>query len=328
MGKRDYYEVLGVSRSASGDQIRSAYRKLARKYHPDVNKAADAAQKFKEATEAYEVLSDAEKRKMYDQFGHAGMGGGFGAGAGPAAGRGGRTYTWTGGGGQAGGFQGFEDLFAGQGGHGFMGMSLEELMAALGGGGRGGRRRTREAPRPGGMDVTYDLGVDFLQAVHGTTATIRLQREGGPSETISVKIPPGVKEGSKIRVRGKGAQGPGGGGDLYIVVHVREHPYFRREGDDIYLEVPVSVTEACLGAKVDVPTLEGTMTVTVPPGTASHRKLRLKGKGVKPPSGEAGDQYVVIRIVPPEQVSDEAADLLRKLQQVQPYDPRAKAPWK
>lgn len=326
MGKRDYYEVLGVSRDASSDQIRSAYRKLARKFHPDVNKAADAAQKFKEATEAYEVLSDAEKRKMYDQFGHAGAGS-FGAG-GPGAGRGGRTYTWTGGGGPAGGFGGFEDFFGG-GGQGFMGMSLEELMAALGGGGRaGGRRRGREAARPAAADVTYDLGVDFLQAVNGTTATIRLQREEGQSETINVKIPPGVKEGSKIRVRGKGAQGPGGAGDLYIVVHVREHPYFRREDNDIYVELPVSVTEACLGAKVDVPTLEGTMTVTVPPGTASHRKLRLKGKGVKPPAGERGDQYVVIHVVPPERLSAEAADLLRKLQQVQPYDPRAQVPWK
>ena len=327
MGKRDYYEVLGVSRGASGDQIRSAYRKLARKHHPDVNKAADAAQKFKEATEAYEVLSDAEKRKMYDQFGHAGMGG-FGA-VGAGAGRGGRSYTWTGGGGAAGGFGGFEDLFGGGGGHGFMGMSLEELMAALGGGGRaGGRRRGREAAHPAGTDVTYDLGVDFLQAVSGTTATIRLQREDGQSETINVKIPPGVKEGSRIRVRGKGAVGPGGAGDLYIAVHVREHPYFRREDNDIYVELPVSITEACLGAKVDVPTLEGTMTVTVPPGTASHRKLRLRGKGVKPPAGERGDQYVVIRVVPPERVSEEAGDLLRKLQQVQPYDPRARAPWK
>jgi len=326
MAKRDYYEVLGVSRDASADQIRTAYRKLARKYHPDVNKAANAADKFKEATAAYEALSDPQKRKMYDQFGHAGPGP-FGPGAGGGRGGPGRTYTWTGGG-APGGFEGFEDLF-GQGGQGFAGMSLEDIMEALGGGGRmGGRRRGRAAPRAPGADLTYDLPVDFLQAVGGTTATIRLQQEGGESETLNVKIPPGVKEGSKIRVRGKGAPAPGGSGDLYIVVHVREHPYFRREEDDIHVDLPVSIAEACLGGKVDVPTIDGMMTVTIPPGTASHRKLRLKGKGAQGPGRtQRGDQYVVIRIVPPEHLSARGQELLRQLQQSDPYDPRAKVPW-
>ena len=318
MAKRDFYDVLGVKRDATDSQIKSAYRTLARKYHPDVNKEADSADKFKEATEAYEVLSDSKKRGMYDQFGHAGPRGGFG---GPGGARG-----WPGG-------QGveinFEDLFGG-GGSGFAGMGLEDIMAALGGGMRG---RRGPAPRRKGADLESHLTVAFMQAVLGMTTTIRVnrsgQRGGHNTETIDVKIPPGVREGSKVRVRGKGEQGSGGNGDLYIIVHVGKHPYFRREGDDIYVDLPVRISEAALGSAVDVPTIDGMTTVKIPAGTSGGKRLRLKGKGVKP-TGERkqrGDQYVVIRIVPPPEISPPARKLLQEFDEVETFDPRKDAPW-
>ena len=320
MAKRDYYEVLGVKRDAGEAEIKSAYRKLARKYHPDVNKASDAAERFKEATEAYEVLSDPQKRRMYDQFGHVRPGGvGRPGGA--------KTYTW-----QSGEGVPFDigDLFgrSGRGGGGFAGMSLDEILEALGGEfGRRGRRAQARAAK--GPDIEHHVSLDFMQAVWGATTSLRIQQAGGSGETISVKIPPGVRDGSKIRVAGKGGEGPGGRGDLYIIVHVSEHPYFRRVGNDIYVEVPVSIAEAALGAKVDVPTIDGMTTVTIPPGTSSARRLRLREKGVKGPGGQArGDQYVEIKIVPPPKLSAGGQELLRKLQAADPFDPREHAPWK
>ncbi len=319
MAKRDFYDILGLSRSATDAQVKSAYRKLARKYHPDVNKAADAEDKFKEATEAYEVLSDPKKRQMYDQFGHAGPNVGYGP-----AGRGGpRVYTHAGGRG-VGGFD-FADFFGGGGGSGFAGMGLDDILQALGG---AGPRRSRRAPTPPkGADTQYEIKLDFLQAVSGSSVSLKVHRKdpSGKSrtETINVKIPAGVKEGAKIRVRGKGAEGPGGFGDLYIITHINPHPYFRKEGDDIYVEVPVSIVEATLGAKVDVPTLDGMTSVKIPAGTNSSRKLRLKGKGVK-----QGDQYVIIKIVPPEKVSQESQKLLRQFESQEKFDPRADVSWK
>ena len=320
MAKRDYYEVLGLKRGASEADIRAAYRKLARKYHPDVNKAPDAAERFKEATEAYEVLSDAQKRKTYDQFGHAGpQAGPFGPG-GPR----GRTYTWTSAGGAP---PDFGDLFGG--GSPFMGLSLEEILERLGGGAarsRGGRRRS--APTRG-ADIEYDLTLDFLSAVRGTTATLRFQGDGQQSETLSVKIPPGVREGSRVRVRGKGHQGPAGRGDLYIVTHVGEHPYFRREGGDLYVEVSISIAEAALGASVQVPTLEGMTTIKVPPGSPSGRKLRLRDKGVPiAAGGQRGDEYVVLKIVPPQRLSARGEELLREFEKAEKDEPRKDAPWR
>ncbi len=319
MAKRDYYEVLGVKRDAGEAQIKSAYRKLARKFHPDVNKAPDASDKFKEATEAYDVLSDPQKRKTYDQFGHAGPGAGFG-GPGPG---GGRTYSYSGG---PGGAVNFEDILNDAGGRGgFGGMSLEDIMEALGGG--RGRRRSRAPQR--GNDAEYEMRLEFLQAVRGATTTLRLQQPDGTVETITVKIPPGVHEGSRIRLRGKGEQGPDGPGDLYIVTHVAEHPYFRREGDDLYVEVPIGIDEAALGATVEVPTLEGTTKVKIPPGTSSGTKLRLRGKGVQTAGGAGpGDQYVSIKIVAPKELSPRGAQLLREFQQAEKFDPRSGVPWK
>jgi curved DNA-binding protein len=323
MAKRDYYEVLGVKRSAAADEIKTAYRKLARKYHPDANKAPGAAEKFREATEAYDVLSDAEKRKAYDRYGHAGPRAGFGAGY-PGAGQAGRD-------GQGAGFDFSEFFGGGRGGSGFSGMSLDDILQALGGGARRGRRREQRQPQRGSDSETH-LMLDFLQAVAGTSTRIRISRQAPDGstrqETIEVKIPPGVKDGSKIRIRGKGGLGDGSPGDLYIIVGVRPHEYFRREGDDIYVSVPISITEAALGAKVDVPTLDGTSTVTVPPGTGCGRKLRLRGKGVRRGQALAGDLYVVIQIAPPPSLGEREKQLLTQLHGLLACDPRANCPWR
>lgn len=314
MAQRDYYEILGVSRSATGNQIKAAYRKLARECHPDVNKASDAAEKFKEATAAYEALSDPNKRKVYDQFGHAGLG----------AGAGGTTYRTA-----AGPFGGavrfdFEDLFRSSP---FSGMSLEELLGALGGySGRSRPRRPRARSRKG-ADAEQPLDLEFLQALAGTTATLKMRRGDGGEERIEVKIPPGVRTGSKVRVRGKGNVGPGGAGDLFIVIRVRDHPHFRREGNDIFIDLPVSVAEAAAGAKVTVPTIDGPAEVKVPPGTSSHTRLRLRGKGApNPKTGKRGDQYAVIKIVLPKTVSEKGRQLLAEFDQSDPCDPREKVP--
>ena len=330
MAKRDYYEVLGVGRDANDEQIKGAYRRMARKHHPDVNKASDAAERFKEATEAYEVLSDPERRKAYNQFGHTGM-----PGAGAWSGGG-----WPGGGARGGPREGFsvsfEDVMraaqGARGARGFMGMGLDEILKALRGG-FGGRKRGKASARTGGQHLQQEITIGFLQAVRGTTATVRIRAAGETqatrTETLDVKIPAGVREGAKIRVRGKGQEGADGRGDLYIVVHIREHPYFRRQGDDIHVEVPIGITEAALGAKVDVPTLDGMTTVTVPPGIGSARRLRLRGKGVSRPGRTGrGDQYVEIRIVAPSAVSARGADLLRQFQDTESYDPRADVPWR
>jgi DnaJ-class molecular chaperone len=320
MAGRDYYEVLGVRRDATEAQIKSAYRKLARRYHPDVNKAPGAAEKFREATEAYEALWDPQKRGMYDRFGHAGP-------AAEAPFGGARTYTWRGRAGQEVPVD-FEEIVGGFSG-GMAGMSLEEILQALGGGRRGARAQARQP----GRDLEYHLTLDFLAAVRGTSTMLRLQRQdasGGPAtESIAVKIPAGVREGSRVRVRGKGGEGPGGSGDLYIVTHVRDHPYFRREGNDIYIDVPIGLAEAALGAKVDVPTIDGMTTVTIPPGSPGGRHLRLRGRGVAWPGGkERGDQYVVIRVVPPPRVSARGAELLKEFDTAERFNPRANMPWK
>jgi len=318
MAKQDYYKVLGLARRASDKQIKSAYRRLARKYHPDVNKASDAAEKFREATEAYEVLSDPQKRKTYDQFGHAGLKDQVPGGAGGAT-----TFRWSPGPGGKG--FGVEDLFGRHGG-GFMGMSLEEILDALS---RRGRRGGHAARSRRGADIETHIELDFLQAARGATISLRLGSDEGDAQTITVKIPPGVREGSKVRIRGKGQPGPAAPGDLYIVTHLRPHAYFRREGQDIYVDLPISITEASLGAKVDVPTLDGMMTVTIPPGTGSSQRLRLRGKGIGAPgSDRRGDQYVVVRIVPPKAVSARGQKLLREFQSVENYDARRDVPWR
>lgn len=321
--KRDLYDVLGIARSASADEIKSAYRKLARQYHPDVNKGKDAPARFNEVQEAYEVLSDAEKRKMYDQFGHAGVGAQPGAGAGPYAGQrwpysggGGDpesgTYTWSNIGGRP----------SGAGGGDFdMGSIFEEIFGGAGaaegarGGSRGfGARAKARSKNARGRDITHDITVDFLTAARGGTETLRVDR-GGSSQTIDVTIPAGISDGTKLRVRGAGApsSGTGGAGDLILTVNVGAHPIFRRDGLDILLDLPLSISEATLGKALSVPTLTGKAEVTIPPGTSSGQKLRLRGQGIKSSAGETGDLYVVAKIVAPKTLSDADREALRKL---------------
>lgn len=299
MPSRDLYDILGVSRTASADDIKSAYRKLARKFHPDVNKAADAAEKFKEVQDAYDTLSDPQKRRDYDQYGHSGAPRGGG-------GRGGQHYTWSSGGGGGGGEVDMEDLssvfetfFGGRGGDGGMGGFGRGSSEPFGG--RRPKATRREAPP---QEITHDLTIDFMTAVRGGTETIRLDT-GGQTRTIDVTIPKGVREGARLRVKGAVTAGPGRGRDLILTIHVGEHHLFRRgdtEGGssaDLYITMPLSIAEATLGATVTVPTLDKPVDLSVPPGTASGAKLRLRGKGVE--EGTAtGDLYAVVKIVPPD----------------------------
>lgn len=344
MAERDYYEVLGVPRTATPDQIKSAYRKLAKKYHPDRNpnnKAAEA--RFKEVQAAYEVLSDAQQRKQYDTFGYTGPrpgGGPHGWRSGPSREH---VYTWRNGGGPDIPVENLEDLFqvfAGQGGFGGGGRGgAESIFEQFFGGPRGrtGRGRRERASGPAeaaadtGQDIEHPVTLTFEQAVHGTTLDLQLTPAGGgATETVRVKIPPGVAEGQRVRVRGKGGPSYHGqpAGDLYIVCHVQPHPFFRRMGHDIYLELPLTVTEAVLGTKVEIPTLDGKSVLTVPAGTPSGSKLRLKGQGVRPPGGKApGDLYAVIRIVPPKALNPRLRELYEQLRMAGEDSPRRGPGW-
>lgn len=309
-GERDYYEVLGVERGASADAIRKAYRRLARQYHPDVNKAADATTRFAEVQEAYDVLSDAEKRKAYDKFGHAGVGVGQGPG-----GFGGGTWTGTYAGGSP--FENadfssvFEDLFGARGGP-FK---------------RGPRGGPGVAPPRRGADLQHTLSVSFMTAAMGGTETVRI-RHGATPQTISVRIPPGIDSGAQLRVRGKGVAGAEGGpaGDLRLTVEVGQHPWFRREGLDVYINVPVTIAEATFGTTVTLPLLKGSVEMKIPPGAASGQKLRVKGKGIDDGKGRRGDFFAVVQIVAPEGLSDRGRQLLRDLEP-ELKNPRESGPW-
>jgi molecular chaperone DnaJ len=366
MHKRDYYEVLGVARGASEKEIKRAYRRLARKYHPDVNpnnKSAEA--KFKEVTEAYEILSDPAKRRQYDQFGHQTFGAGHEGAYPPGGGPAGFDFTQF----DLGGPGGIEDLFS-------------DLL--------GRRGRTTQTGPAKGEDLHYSIDLNFEDAVRGLSTEIGLERYatcptcqgtgvgvGGKLQTcaacggsgraragrglfgghqacprcrgtgklpttpcgsckgegavlrterISVKIPPGVENGSNIRVQGKGHSGRGGGppGDLYIVTRVRPHPYFERKGDNLYCEVPISVTEAALGAKIDVPTVDGKASMRIPPETGSGKIFRLRGMGVPHLKGSGrGDQFVTVKIVLPRNLDARSQELFRELGRVRPEDPRS-----
>lgn len=302
MAKKDYYEILGVPRSAGEDEIKKAYRELAKKYHPDLhpgNKAMEA--RFKEINEAYEVLRDPKKKEQYDRFGSAMFEPGFqGAGA--------YTYTYPG----AGRTVSVEDF-------GFDIGGIEDIFGDI-----FGKRRQARA-QPFGEDIEYSLEISFEQAIKGTE--VRLTLDG---EKITVKLPAGARDGSKVRVPGKGRAGfPGGQrGDLYIVTKVKPHPYFKREGDDIYLDCPITVTEAALGAKITIPTIDGKTLLSVPAGTQSGQKLRLHGKGVSHIKGKGkGDQYVIIKIILPKNIDEKSKSLLQEFQKLNPYDPRQDLGW-
>ncbi|MDT3672369.1 MAG: DnaJ C-terminal domain-containing protein [Aromatoleum sp.] len=299
---RDYYEVLGVARDASADDIKRAYRKLARKYHPDVNKAADAEQRMKEVNEANAVLSDPERRAAYDQLGR-----GFHAGQDfrpPPDWDAGFEFTR---GGDAGDFSDFFSTMFGQMGHG-----------------RGGHFRTR------GEDHHAKVVIDLDDAFHGATREIKLRspqvdshgRVGTQERTLQVRIPKGVRNGQQIRLAGQGMPGAGGAqaGDLYLEVHFRPHPRYRVDGRDIHETVPVAPWEAALGATIEVPTPAGPVSVRVPPGSQNGRKLRLKGRGI--PASDAGDLYLVLEIVLPPADSDAAREFYERMARELPFNPR------
>lgn len=308
---RDYYDVLGLKRNASAEEIRRGYRALVRTLHPDVNKAADAAQKFSEVQEAYDVLSDTEKRRLYDQFGHAGVG--VETGETRGSGRGGRTRsgTWSNADAQGGDFGSiFEELFGNRGGSPFRG----------GGGGSSAR-----APAARGEDHERELIVSFMVAANGGKEQIPLAGPDG-QEIIDVQIPRGIETGKKLRVRGKGRPGRGGRGDLLLTIRVGEHPWFRREGLDLFIDVPITIAEAVLGTTISVPLLKGRAEVRIPPGAGSGRKLRLRGKGLTNEEGAEGDFYAVVQIAPPAGLTDEDRALFAGLGD-RLVNPRSSSPW-
>lgn len=356
MSKRDYYEVLGLEKGASKEEIKKAYRKLARKYHPDVNKDTDAPDKFKEAKEAYEVLSNEQKRAQYDQFGHAGP-----------------QQQGFGGGGFGGGFGGedFGDIF-----DMFFG---------------GGRRRDPNAPRQGN-DLQYTMVLEFEEAIFGKETDISIPKEeecetchgsgakpGTQPETcqhcngtgqlnveqntpfgrvvnkrvchhcngtgkeikekcptchgqgrvkkqkkIHIKIPAGIDDGQQIRVPGKGEAGANGGpsGDLYVVVQVKRHEFYQREGDHIFCEMPITYTQAALGDEIEVPTVHGKVKLKVPAGTQTGKTFRLKGKGAPNVRGYGhGDQHVKIRVITPTNLTERQKELLREFNELSGNEP-------
>ncbi len=351
MNKRDYYEVLGVSKTATDAEIKSAFRKLAKKYHPDVSKEENAAEKFKEAQEAYAVLSDPEKRKRYDQFGHS-------------------AFQNNGG---SGGFQGFEGFDFGD-----MGDIFDDILGGFGFSSKS--RRSANGPRKGN-DVLYRMTISFDEAVHGCEKDIDLDTvdncsnchgEGGfnsktcpecrgsgtitseqrtmfgsfltkttcpechgtgnvfekkcpdcngkgkirKNKTITVSVPAGIDNGNRLRLTGKGEAGENGGrnGDLYLEFTVKEHDFYKRNEDDIYIDLPLTITEAVLGCTKEVPTIYGNVELTIPSGTQTLDKLRLRGKGIENVNTKRkGDMYAVVKVIIPEKLTKEQKNLFESL---------------
>jgi len=323
---KDYYKILGVSKTATEKEIKSSYRKLARKYHPDVNRGDKASEeRFKEVSEAYEVLSNPDQRKKYDQFGHLGDAwrhvgeAGFNPGAG----------------GFGGGFN--PDLG--------VNVNLDDLLGGMFGAGRAGRFNRRQMATRGN-DLQYEVEITLEEAFRGAERSITLRVHdtcptchgsgntannricptcGGlgvveSPRTLTVKIPKGVKDGSRIRLSGKGEPGMNGGpaGDLYLLPRIAPHPRFERKGDDLYTDVPVTYPQAALGAEVSVQTLDGAVTARVPPGASSGQRLRLRGKGMpKLASEETGDLYAQVKVMVPKTLSDRERELIEELRRIQ-----------
>ena len=399
--KKDYYETLGVKKSASAEEIRKAFRKLARKYHPDVNPGDKSAEeRFKAISEANDVLSDPKKRKIYDQVGfysdnidpaaaeayaRGGATGAGGFGGFPGAQPGGQGVHFD-----FGGFD-FSDMFENAGSAGRSGRadssSFRDIFANIFGGGRGAATTAESAPEAG-TDLEYQVNVPFWTAIRGGVMRLNISRQdacsnchgqgfteapgkcpecngsgqvtqtGGRmkfnvpcprchgsgknistcpnchgegtvsrSEPLEVRIKPGTRDGQRIRIPGKGNAGSRGGlpGDMYAIIRTGEHPLFRREGDDIYLTVPITATEAALGAKIEVPTIDGRALLKIPPGTQSGQKLRLREKGVPSATkeGARGDEIVEINVTVPMPRDERTKELLRELAKLNPEDPRA-----
>jgi curved DNA-binding protein len=311
MDFKDYYQVLGLSRDASQDDIKRAYRKLARKYHPDVSKAPDAEERFKEVAEAHEVLKDPEKRATYDQFGNRWQAG--------------QEFRpppdWD---------AGFEFSGAGSSGAGGFSDFFESLFGRASPLNRSGQARGNRF-RAAGEDHHAKILISPEEAFQGGTRTVTLQAPEVDARgqarmrprTLNVKIPKGIMEGQRIRLAGQGAAGAGGGprGDLYLEIGFQPHSLFRVEKRDIYVELPITPWEAALGRSVTVPTLGGKVEVQIPPGAESGKKLRLRGRGL--PGDPPGDQYVVLRMVTPRADTPEARALYEKMERELPMNPRA-----
>mgnify|MGYP002621518115 CR=1 FL=1 len=315
----DYYEILGVSRQATQDEIRTAYRQMARKHHPDLNPGdAKAKEKFQKVQAAFDVLNDAQKRELYDRYGSAYETVGGGAGPRPGA------NPWAGAGRSSAGPQdfdiNFEDLFGG-GGAG-AGGGFADLFKTF------KQRNKRSAPSRG-RNIEHALTVPFATAVLGGEAEISLQREDGRTESLRVKIPAGISSGKKIRLRGKGEPSGTGGppGDILIRIDVASHPYFRRQGNRLDVRIPITLAEAIGGGKIDVPTPHGTITLTVPPGTSGGSKLRAKGQGVKPANGEPGDLFAEVQIVLPKEINSSDRQTILETLKKYSQNPRSDLKW-
>ena len=311
MDYKDYYKLMGVERGASQDEIKRAYRKLARKYHPDVSKASDAELRFKELGEAYAVLKDPEKRAAYDELG--------------ANWKAGQDFQpppdWG---------DGFE--FSGGGFDGADSGAYSDFFEQLFGQGTGARNRTGPGAgfRAHGEDHHAKVLVDLEDAYQGATRAISLRTPGldaaghviTRNRSLNVKIPKGVKQGQKIRLSGQGSAGHGGGraGDLYLEIEFRSHRFYRPDGKDIYLDLPVTPWEAALGATIKVPTPSGPVDLKIPAGTGNGKKLRMKGRGI--PCSPPGDFYVITEITLPPAGSDSEKEIYRTMQQEMPYNPR------
>ena len=305
MKYKDYYQTLGVARGASDDDIKKAYRRLARKFHPDVSKEKNAKEKFQDLAEAYETLKDKEKRDAYDNLGKFQPGQDFRP-----------PPDW-----QERYSSASDDLG---------GIDLSDLFASLRGGRAGGSQRG-DMPFPG-EDFEVAVQIPLEDAVRGTELNLELaMRELGPDgrivrtpKNIRARIPPGVTDGQKLRLRGQGGPGMNGGraGDLYLNIALLPHPLFRFSGHDLYLEVPVAPWEAALGAEIEIPTMHGRVTLKVPPGSRNGQRLRLGGKGIPKPGGGAGDLFAVLGIAMPGVVSDKERKLFEELRSVSNFDPR------
>jgi molecular chaperone DnaJ len=279
--EKDFYAILGVDKKASGDEIKKKYRSLARELHPDKTKGDEVLEeKFKAVSEAYDILSDSKKRAEYDEARSLFERGGFRA---PMGGQGGGDFS---------------DLFGGG--------SANDIFANLFGGGG-----VRRGPRKG-QDLQTEATIKFKEAIIGTTLGLKIPGEDGRTQTITARVPAGINDGAKIRVKGKGAPGEAGPGDLFILLHVKPHPIFSRKAENILLTLPVTFVEATLGADIKVPTLDGEeVTVRLAPGTPNGRTLRVKGRGIKKGS-VTGDLLATIEVQVPQKIEDEASEALKK----------------